>query len=40
MRGEWKAIDSEAESKADQVAARGCIGTQQEHNLDANKVTA
>lgn len=40
LRGEWNAIDSEAESKADQVAARGCTGTQQEHDLDTNKVTA
>lgn len=40
LRGEWKAIDSEAESKADRVAARGCTGTQREHNLDTNKVTA
>lgn len=40
LRGEWKAIDSEAESKADRVAARGCAGTQWEHDLDANKVTA
>lgn len=40
LRGEWKAIDSEAESKADRVAARGCTGTQWEHDLDTNKVTA
>lgn len=40
LRGEWKAIDSEAESKADRVAARGCTGTQWEHDLDTNKVSA
>lgn len=40
LRGEWKAIDSEAESKADRVAARGYTGTQWEHDLDASKVTA
>jgi len=39
LRGEWKAINTEAESKADRVAARGCTGTQREHDLDA-KVTA
>lgn len=40
LRSEQKAIDSEAESKADQVAAQGCTGTQCEHDLDTNKVTA
>ncbi len=40
LRGEWRAIDSEADSKADRVAARGCTGTQQEHDQDTNKVTA
>lgn len=40
LRGERKAIDSEAESEADRVAARGCTGTQWEHDLDTNKVTA
>lgn len=39
LRGEWKAIDSGAESKADRVAARGWTGTQWEHDLDTNKVT-
>lgn len=40
LRGEWKPIDSEAGSEADQVAARGCTGTEREHDLDTNKVTA
>ena len=40
LRGEWKAIDSEAECEADRVAARGCTGTQWEHDLDTNKVSA
>lgn len=39
LRGEREAIDSEAESKADRVAAQGYTGTQCEHNLEANKVT-
>lgn len=40
LRGEQKAIDIEAESKADRVAAQGCTGTQREHDLEGNKVTA
>lgn len=40
LRKERRAIDIEAESEADRVAPRGCTGTQQEHSLDINKVTA
>lgn len=40
LREERRAIDSEAESEADRVAARGCTGAQREHDLNANKVTA
>ena len=40
LRGEWKAIDSEDESKADRVPAQGCTGTQSKRDLDVSKVTA
>lgn len=40
LRVMWRAIDSEDESRADRVAARGSAGTQREQNPNANKVTA
>lgn len=40
LRVKWRAIDSEDESRADRVAARGCAGTQREQNPNANKVIA
>lgn len=40
FRGELKSIDTEAESEADRVAAKGCTGTQRERDLHAHKVTS